>query len=152
MAEKSGTKANIERVYSIPLGRVYDYPRTKRAVKAEKFLRSYVARHYRTEEDNVKLSNLVHAYIWRHGMKKPPRKIKIKTKKVDARVYVFTLDESDDITKFKVEKQVSEGKEKEKVVEAGEAKKPEKAKKEEKEETKHKKTKGEKLLETHRQD
>ncbi|MCD6279392.1 50S ribosomal protein L31e [Candidatus Micrarchaeota archaeon] len=172
--KESEVKASMERIYNVPIGKVYSLPRTKRAMKAGKFLRAFIARHYKTDNENVKLSNMVNAYVWRHGMKKPPRRIKVKAKKVDDKIYVFTIDETDDINKFKVEKAVAEKKEikgkevkskevkgkgiknkevKDKEVKGKEEKgkgiKGKEVKSKEPEETKHRKTKGEKLLEAH---
>lgn len=155
MVKKTEPKAGMERVYNVPLGKIYKFPRTKRAMKAGKFLRSYIARHYRVEDNDVKVSNMVNSYIWRHGMKKPPRRIKVKTKRVDDRVYVFTMDEADDISKFKIVKEATPKKKEEPKEEKSKEEKglkEEKPKKEEEvKETKLKKTKGEKLLESHKE-
>ena len=82
-----------ERVYTIPLGKVYDSPRTKRGRIAATFVRKFIARNMKVKEENVKISGLVNADIWRHGMKKPPRRIKVKIIKDGDIVRAFTIDE-----------------------------------------------------------
>ncbi len=173
--------ADLERVYTVPLGKVYNYPRTRRAIKAAKMVRSFIARHFKTDVENVRLSNMVNAYIWKRGIQKPPRRIKVKAKKFNEKVFVFVMDEKDDLSVFgvkeKTEKPKPEGKKSEtkKESEKGDTEKSKSGKKsskgkksdtepgnEKKEKTKEKseeqntektkkKTKGEKLLETQRE-
>lgn len=99
-----------ERVYTIPLGKVYDYPRSVRSKKAVSFIKRFVSRHMKTDIDHVRLSNNVNAEVWRHGIQKPPRKVKVKVVRHEGRVYVYTLDE--EVTVIKEEKQTKKEKEK----------------------------------------
>jgi len=82
-----------ERVYTISLSKVYEFPRTKRSKKAPSIVKTFVSRHMKTDADNVKLSNVVNALLWRRGLKKTPRRIKVKAIKDKGIVRVYALDE-----------------------------------------------------------
>jgi len=71
---KAEEKPKIERIYTIPLGDVYNQPWTKRARKAVRMVREFLQRH--TKKD-VKIDNEVNAFLWSRGMKHPPRKIRV---------------------------------------------------------------------------
>lgn len=90
-----------ERIYTIPLQDAYEKPSTKRARRAVKLLRSFVARHMRVEEEAVSISGDTNALIWRDGMKKPPRRIKVKVSKEKDKASVTLLDEGERAAKIK---------------------------------------------------
>lgn len=69
----------MERVYVIPLREAYDAPRTKRANKAVKIVRSFLERHMKT--DKVKLDASINEALWECSREKPPRRIKVKVVK-----------------------------------------------------------------------
>ncbi|MEM3555690.1 MAG: 50S ribosomal protein L31e [Candidatus Micrarchaeia archaeon] len=71
----------IERVYTVPLGKAYLTVRGKRARRAVKILKGFLAKHMKTEEERVKLSKEVNSLLWSRGIKKPPRRIKVKAKR-----------------------------------------------------------------------
>jgi len=125
--------AELERIYTIPLGKAYNYARTTRAVRAGKMVKAYIARHFRTEVENVRVSNFINATIWKRSIQKPPRRIKVRAKQVDAKVYVFTIEEKPDIAQFISQKEE---------VHKGEVKAEEKAEKKKEEEKKTKEEKG----------
>ncbi len=75
MSEK-GSEVELERQYMIPLRIVLGVPRWRRAARAMRFVRAFIARHMKAEE--VKIDPKVSEYIWSRGAKKPPRKVKIK--------------------------------------------------------------------------
>lgn len=70
-----------EKIYTIPLGKAYDYIRTKRARRAVVIVQQFVARHSKVVPDGVRLSNALNSALWKRGIQKPPRKIKIKVVK-----------------------------------------------------------------------
>ncbi len=84
-----------ERVYTIPLRDAYEKPRTKRAKVAVKIIRQFAARHMKSSIDNVIISNYLNAIVWKRGIQKPPRKVKVKMKKDGDIVYVYALDEKE---------------------------------------------------------
>jgi len=80
-----------ERIYTVPLTRAWNYPRKKRAPKAIRLLRSFIERHMKLrpkvgeeEEEEEKetkrlvISNEVNEWIWRRGIEKPPRRIRVR--------------------------------------------------------------------------
>lgn len=71
----------IERVYTVPLGKAYMTVRGRRSRRAVKILKEFLAKHMKTEEERVKLSADVNSLIWGRGAKKPPRRIKVKARR-----------------------------------------------------------------------
>lgn len=67
-----------ERIYTIPLSRVWIRPRTKRAPRAVRLIKEFVERHMKVEKDSIRISNDLNEKIWSRGIQKPPRKIKVK--------------------------------------------------------------------------
>ncbi len=79
MAEKSGSD---ERIIIIPLRKEFlKSPRVKRANRAMRIIRAFLARHMKAEESNVRISQKIHEKIWERGAHKPPPKIKVKARK-----------------------------------------------------------------------
>ncbi len=66
----------MERIYTIPLREVFDAPRPRRANKAVKVIREYVAKH--TKAETVKIDASLNEAVWEHSREKPPRKVKVK--------------------------------------------------------------------------
>lgn len=64
--------------YTIPLRRVYWGRRSNRAARAVKLIRAFVARHLHLDLDSVKISNEVNEYVWRRGIEKPPRYVRVR--------------------------------------------------------------------------
>lgn len=65
-----------ELVYTIPLRDSYRAPLTKRAKVAVRVLREFVARH--TKAQLIKVSPQVNELIWSRGIKRPPRRVRVK--------------------------------------------------------------------------
>src|SRR3989338_4675211 len=76
----------LEREYVIPLRRKWlKVPKYKRANKAIKSIKEFLARHMRVEERDlrkVKINKFLNQEIWFRGIKKPPARIKVKVKKL----------------------------------------------------------------------
>ena len=81
-----------ERVYTVPLGKCWIVPPNKRAPRAMRMIRSFVMKHMKLEARGEKgeeeeepkrliISNEVNAQVWRRGIEKPPRKIRIRAAK-----------------------------------------------------------------------
>jgi len=83
-----------ERTYTIPLGKAWIMPPNKRAPKAMRMIKAFVTKHMKleakkeeegeeAEEEPRKLviSNDVNEKIWRKGIEKPPRKVRIRAAK-----------------------------------------------------------------------
>lgn len=77
-----------ERIYIVPLAKARRGPRNKYSKKAVRYLREYMERHFKPEA--LVISQEVNEAIWAHGIKKPPRKIKIRaTKNIDGLVVCY---------------------------------------------------------------
>jgi len=77
-----------ERIYTIPLRKVWGPPRGKRTPRAMRLLRAFVKRHMKAE--NVEISNEVNEELWARGIRKPPREIKVRlVKDKEGRVIVY---------------------------------------------------------------
>lgn len=82
-----------ERVYTIPLRRAWIMPPNKRAPRAVRIMKIFIQRHMKVGEEAVKeegedeeggkiiISNEVNEEIWRRGIEKPPRKLRIRAAK-----------------------------------------------------------------------
>ncbi len=82
-----------ERIYVIPLWRSWISGRGyRRAKKAMRYLRRFIARHMRNED--IKISPKVNEIVWSRGIRNPPRKIRVKVVLgSDQIVYVLPADE-----------------------------------------------------------
>ena len=70
----------VERVYNVPLRKEWlKAPKYKRAKKAVKALREFLARHMRSE--NVLIGRKANLKIWERGMESPPHHIQVKVLK-----------------------------------------------------------------------
>ncbi len=77
-----------ERIYIIPLAKARKGPRNKWAKKSIKYLRDFMTRHFKPE--SLIISQEVNERIWKHGIKKPPRKLKVRvTKNIDGLCVVY---------------------------------------------------------------
>lgn len=99
----------IEREYVIPLReKCRPVPRYKKTNKAIKSIKEFVARHmkiYDGDLNKIKVDPYVNEYMWAHGIKNPPQKIKVKAiKDANGLVRVELVDYSDKL-KFKKARQ-----------------------------------------------
>ena len=149
--EKSKTEEVLEREYTIPLRREWiKAPRYKRAKKAIRAIREFIARHmkvYDRDLNKIKVDRYLNEEIWFRGIKKPPIRIKVKAIKDKEGIVRVELAEMPEKLKYKKAreerretkgKEVSDKKKKEKKEEKvdEEAKEEEKKEKEETEEKK----------------
>jgi large subunit ribosomal protein L31e len=74
---------DTERVYTIPLRVVKHVPRWRRSNRAMKEVRSYLARHMKTPEENVKIDNSLNEVIWSRGDEKPPLRVRVRVVKFE---------------------------------------------------------------------
>jgi len=128
-------KPEIEREYVVPLRRKFiRTPQHKRAKKAVKVLKEFIARHmkiYDKDLRKIKIDKHLNSFIWKDGIKRPPAKIKVKVKKIGEIVNVELVDIPEDI-KWKMKKEGKREEDAKKVKE--EKKKQEEVKKESKKE------------------
>jgi len=89
--EKPEEEIVEERIYTIPLGKAWIGPANRRAPRAVRIIKSFVTRHMKLkahregeeEEEPKKLviTNEVNESVWRKGIEKPPRKIRVRAAK-----------------------------------------------------------------------
>ena len=133
---KEEVKVVFDRIYTIPLRSEWlKVPKYKRAEKAIRAMKQFLARHMKVEDRDVskiKIDNWTNKAIWLRGIKKPSHKIKVKaTKLSDGTVKVEFLGLP---ASFKVEEEKLQRKmEKAKKREEARAKEKEKRKKKEEE-------------------
>jgi large subunit ribosomal protein L31e len=77
-----------EKIYTIPLGRVWVTARGMRAPRAVRDVRDFVAHHMKAEE--VAISNEVNSVLWARSINKPPRRITVRAvKDKEGKVIVY---------------------------------------------------------------
>ena len=90
-----------ERIYTVPLGRAWVTPRRKRAPRAVRLVRGFIERHMKVgagpegedEAGRLVISNEVNEKIWRRGIEKPPRRIRVRAvKDVEGTVTVYLAE------------------------------------------------------------
>jgi len=96
--------SELERVYTVPLGKAYAAQRWRRSEKAMMILRDFAKRHMKAEE--VLVDTSVNELVWARGIKSPPRKIRVKmTKDSDGKVTISLLEAPGAEEEKKVEKE-----------------------------------------------
>lgn len=105
MAEiKKEEKIELTREYVVPLRKEFaKVPRYKKANKAIKALKEFMAKHMKVEDRDirkVKIDGYLNEQIWHRGIKKPLHKVKVKAVKKNGIVYVELLD-MPEVLKFK---------------------------------------------------
>jgi large subunit ribosomal protein L31e len=102
----------LERVYTINLGKVLLSPNNQRAKRAINMIKEYARHHMKTEE--IKIEETVSHLIWKRGIKHPPRKIRVSMTKTDEGFVLVSPyeEEIEEATKPKQEKKTPEVEEK----------------------------------------
>ena len=78
-----------EKIFTIPLREVFEKPRTKRASNATIIVREFLVKHMKSE--NVKLGKSVNEALWKRGIQKPPRRIRVHAVKEEDVIYTEIL-------------------------------------------------------------
>ena len=82
----------LERVYTIPLGKVLLSANTHRAVRAINMIKEFARRHMKTYD--IKIDEEISHIIWARGVRSPPRKIRVKmTKTEEGHILVSTYQD-----------------------------------------------------------
>lgn len=71
----------LERVYTINLGKVLLSPDNQRAKRAINMIKEFARHHMKTEE--IKIEETLSHLIWKRGIRHPPRKIRVSMTKTD---------------------------------------------------------------------
>lgn len=83
--------SEMERIYTVPLGRAWIAQKFRRAEKAMSVLKQFTERHMKPTE--IIIDPSVNEAIWAHGIKNPPRKIRVKMTKDSDGVVTVELAE-----------------------------------------------------------
>jgi large subunit ribosomal protein L31e len=125
MAETKTQTEKIEREYIIPLRRKWiKVPRYKRANKAIRIIKEFLARHMKIRDrdlNKIKLDENINEFVWLKGIRNPPIKIKVRATREGE---IIKVELSEIPEKFKFKKARIEKREKE-AVEVGKKKKEE---------------------------
>ena len=78
-----------ERIYTIPLKKAYRAPRTKRANKAITIIKEFLKRHMKVKE--VVIGESINHAVWKRGIQKPPRRIRVHAAVHEGKVYAELL-------------------------------------------------------------
>ena len=84
--------SEIERIYTVPLGRAWIAQKFRRAEKAMTVLKEFSERHMKPSELIIDPS--VNEAVWARGIKNPPRKLRVKMTKDSDGVVTVTLAEA----------------------------------------------------------
>ncbi len=66
-----------EKIYTIPLRNAYNKAHKKRVPYAERLVESFIRTHAKVE--NVKIGSRLNEELWKRGIEKPPRKVRVKS-------------------------------------------------------------------------
>jgi len=102
----------LERVYTINLGKVLLSPNNQRAKRAINMIKEFTRHHMKNEE--VKIEESLSHLIWKRGIKHPPRKIRVSMTKTDQGFILVSPyeEEIEETTKPKDEKKIPQVEEK----------------------------------------
>jgi large subunit ribosomal protein L31e len=98
----------LERVYTINLGKVLLSPNNQRAKRAINMIKEFTRHHMKHEE--VKIEESLSHLIWKRGIKHPPRKIRVSMTKTDQGFVLVSPyeEEIEETTKPKDEKKIQQ--------------------------------------------
>ena len=72
---------DVERVYTVNIGKVLLSPDNQRAKRAVNMIKEFARHHMKTQQ--VKIEEDVSHLLWSRGIKHPPRKIRVRMTKTD---------------------------------------------------------------------
>ena len=100
----------LEREYIIPLReKIRTVARYKRSKKAIRVIKEFLVKHMKIRDrnlDKVKIDKFLNEFIWKHGIKNPPHKVKVRAVKDGDIVRVESIDLTEKLKfkKLRVEK------------------------------------------------
>lgn len=72
-----------ERVVTVPLRDVKQVPSHERAGRAMKIVRQHLAKHFKVDEDDVRLDTQINETVWARGSQNPPSKLRVRAARFD---------------------------------------------------------------------
>ena len=85
---------DVERVYTVNLGKVLLSPDNQRAKRAVNMIKEFARHHMKIEQ--VKLEEDVSHLLWSKGIKHPPRKIRVRMTKTDEGYVLVSIYEGEE--------------------------------------------------------
>ena len=93
----------LERVYTIPLGKVKLSQSQHRAVRAINMIREFAQHHMKVE--TIKIDEELARDIWARGVRNPPRKVRVRMSKTDEGYILVSKYDEDTESKVTPEKE-----------------------------------------------
>ncbi|QLH05075.1 50S ribosomal protein L31 [Nitrosopumilus oxyclinae] len=93
----------LERVYTIPLGKVKISQSQHRAVRAINMIREFARHHMKVE--TIKIDEELAREIWAKGVRNPPRKVRVRMTKTDEGFILVSRYDEDAESKVTPEKE-----------------------------------------------
>ena len=85
----SDQKAELDRVYTVPLSRAWITARHKRTRRAVNILREFAEKHMKSSE--IKIDTDLNELLWKRGITKPPRRITVRMEKDEDGIVTISL-------------------------------------------------------------
>ena len=95
---------DVERVYTINLGKVLLSPDNQRAKRAVNMIKEFARHHMKIEQ--IKLEEDVSHLLWSRGIRHPPRKIRVRMEKTDEGYVLVSKYEGEEESIEKEEKKI----------------------------------------------
>ena len=95
---------DVERVYTVNLGKVLVSPDNQRAKRAVNMIKEFARHHMKIEQ--IKLEEDVSHLLWSKGIKHPPRKIRVRMTKTDEGYVLVSIYEGEEESIKEEEKKV----------------------------------------------
>jgi len=95
---------DVERVYTVNLGKVLLSPDNQRAKRAVNMIKEFARHHMKIEQ--VKLEEDVNHLLWAKGIRHPPRKIRVRMTKTDEGYVLVSIYEGEEESIKEEEKKV----------------------------------------------
>ena len=95
---------DVERVYTVNLGKVLLSPDNQRAKRAVNMIKEFARHHMKIEQ--VKLEEDVSHLLWAKGIRHPPRKIRVRMTKTDEGYVLVSIYEGEEESVKEEEKKV----------------------------------------------
>ncbi len=95
---------DVERVYTINLGKVLLSPDNQRAKRAVNMIKEFARHHMKIEQ--IKLEEDVSHLLWSRGIRHPPRKIRVRMSKTDEGYVLVSKYEGEEESIEKEEKKI----------------------------------------------
>jgi len=95
---------DVERVYTVNLGKVLLSPDNQRAKRAVNMVKEFARHHMKMEQ--VKLEEDVSHLLWARGIRHPPRKIRVRMTKTDEGYVLVSIYEGEEESIKEEEKKV----------------------------------------------